>query len=94
MAEPGDSISMPSAHQAKSQRDGADETSPRRIPETYQWLLVPEQADPLAKVALRPVKVFGSDPLAVRAGAKLRNEEHLITKRRREPPACARWRAQ
>ncbi len=67
-------------NQAKSQRDGADETSRARIPETYQWLLVPEQADPLAKVALLPVKVSGSDPLAVRAGAKLRNEEHLITK--------------
>ena len=67
-------------NQAKSQRDGADETSRARIPETYQWLLVPEQADPLAKVAVRPVKVSGSDPLAVRAGAKLRSEEHLITK--------------
>jgi predicted AAA+ superfamily ATPase len=67
-------------NQAKSQRDGADESSRARIPETYQWLLVPEQADPLAKVAVRPVKVSGSDPLAVRAGAKLRNEEHLITK--------------
>ncbi len=67
-------------NQAKSQRDGADETSRARIPETYQWLLVPEQAEPLAKVAVRPVKVSGSDPLAVRAGAKLRNEEHLITK--------------
>ena len=67
-------------NQAKSQRDGADETSRARIPETYQWLLVPEQADPLAKVGVRPVKVSGSDPLAVRAGAKLRNEEHLITK--------------
>ena len=67
-------------NQAKSQRDGADETSRARIPESYQWLLVPEQADPLAKVGVRPVKVSGSDPLAVRAGAKLRNEEHLITK--------------
>ena len=67
-------------NQAKAQRDGADETSRARIPETYQWLLVPEQADPLAKVAVRPVKVSGSDPLAVRAGGKLRNEEHLITK--------------
>jgi predicted AAA+ superfamily ATPase len=66
--------------QAKSQRDGADESARARIPETYQWLLVPEQADPLAKVGLHPVKVSGSDPLAVRAGAKLRNEELLITK--------------
>ena len=66
--------------QAKSQRDGADESARARIPETYQWLLVPEQADPLAKVGLHPVKVSGSDPLAVRAGAKLRNEELLITR--------------
>jgi hypothetical protein len=67
-------------NQAKTQRDGADESARARIPETYQWLLVPEQADPLAKVGLHPVKVSGSDPLAVRAGAKLRNEDHLITK--------------
>jgi hypothetical protein len=66
--------------QAKTQRDGADEAARTRIPETYQWLLVPEQSDPLAKVELRQVKVTGSDPLAVRAGAKLRNEELLITR--------------
>jgi predicted AAA+ superfamily ATPase len=66
--------------QAKSQRDSADQAAAVRIGETYQWLLVPEQTDPLAKVTLRPVKVSGSDPLAVRAGAKLRNEELLITK--------------
>jgi hypothetical protein len=34
----------------------------------------------MAKVALQPVKVSGSDALAVRAGAKLRNEELLIVK--------------
>lgn len=67
--------------QAKSQRDGADQSVAARIPETYHWLLVPQQVDPLAKVVLQPVKVSGgSDPIAVRAGAKLRNEEHLITK--------------
>jgi hypothetical protein len=66
--------------QARSQRDGADQSASARIPETYQWLLVPGQADPMAKVALQPVKVSGSDALAVRAGAKLRNEELLIVK--------------
>jgi predicted AAA+ superfamily ATPase len=66
--------------QARSQRDGADQSASARIPETYQWLLVPGQADPMAKVGLHPVKVSGSDPLAVRAGAKLRNEELLIVK--------------
>ena len=67
-------------NQAKTQRDGADETVRSRIPEAYQWLLVPEQADPLAKVELRAIKVSGSDSLAIRSGAKLRNEEQLITK--------------
>ncbi len=67
--------------QAKSQRDGADQSAQSRIPETYHWLLVPQQADPLAKVVLQPIKVSGgTDSIAVRAGAKLRNEEHLITK--------------
>jgi hypothetical protein len=66
--------------QAKAQRDGADDTARTRIPETYCWLLVPEQADPLAKVTLRTVKVTGSDGLAVRAGSKLRNDELLITR--------------
>ncbi len=67
--------------QAKSQRDGADQSVQVRIPETYQWLLVPQQADPLAKVTLLPVKLSGGpDPIAGRAGAKLRNEEHFITK--------------
>jgi hypothetical protein len=67
--------------QARSQRDGADQSVAARVPETYHWLLVPQQADPLAKVVLQPVKVSGGpDSIAARAGAKLRNEEHLITK--------------
>ena len=67
--------------QARSQRDGADQTASLRIPETYQWLLVPSQADPLAKVEPKPVKLSGgSDPIAVRAGVKLRAEELLITR--------------
>ncbi|MBA2719231.1 MAG: ATP-binding protein [Chloroflexi bacterium] len=67
--------------QAKSQRDGADESARSRIPETYHWLLVPEQADPLSKVEFRQVKLSGgSDPIATRVGAKLRSDELLITK--------------
>jgi predicted AAA+ superfamily ATPase len=67
--------------QAKSQSSSANETAKVRIVETYHWLLVPEQAKPLAKVELRQVKLSGgTDPIAVRAGAKLRNEELLITR--------------
>jgi predicted AAA+ superfamily ATPase len=67
--------------QARSQRDAADETVRVRVGETYIWLLVPEQADGTAKVGLRTVKLSsGPDPLAIRAGAKLRNEELLVVK--------------
>ena len=63
--------------QARSQRDAADETVKVRVGETYIWLLVPQQADGTAKVSLRPVKLSsGPDPLAIRAGAKLRNESY------------------
>ena len=67
--------------QARSQRDAADETVRVRVGETYIWLLVPEQADGTAKVSLRTVKLSsGPDALAIRAGAKLRNEELFIVK--------------
>jgi predicted AAA+ superfamily ATPase len=67
--------------QAKQGRESSDEAARARIPETYHWLLVPEQADPLAKVQLRHVKLtVGPEPLALRAGRKLQSEELLVTK--------------
>jgi hypothetical protein len=69
------------AAQAKQGRTTADEAARARVPETYHWLLVPEQSDTLAKVELRSVKLaVGPEPLAVRAGRKLQSEELLITK--------------
>jgi predicted AAA+ superfamily ATPase len=68
-------------NQARTQRDAANQSVQARIPETYIWLLVPHQADPLAKVALQPIKLSGGpDPIAIRAGAKLHSEGQLITK--------------
>ncbi|MCX7774711.1 MAG: DUF499 domain-containing protein [Spirochaetaceae bacterium] len=64
--------------QAEQQRQAADSTVTARIPETFQWLLVPVQHTPGAPVEFEALKLSGQDALAVRAFKKLRNEELLI----------------
>ena len=65
--------------QAETQRDSADAAVSARLPETYQWVLVPTQKDPKAPVQWQASRVSGSDPLAVRASKKLRGEDLLVT---------------
>ena len=65
--------------QAKTQRAAADGAVTARIPETYQWLLVPVQATPHAPVAWEAIRLSGQDSLAVRASKKLRSDELLLT---------------
>lgn len=57
--------------QAETQLAAADGVVSARIPETYQWLLVPGQANPQAPVEWQTIRLAGSDPLAVRASKKL-----------------------
>jgi len=66
--------------QAETQKQAADGAVTARLPETYQWLLVPEQANPQAPVAWQALRLSGADALAVRAVKKLRNDELLVTK--------------
>lgn len=65
--------------QAQTQRDAADKTVTARIPETYQWLLVPVQVNPQSSVEWEFIRLTGQDPLAVRASKKLKTEELLVT---------------
>jgi len=65
--------------QAKAQRDSADGVVASRLPETYQWLLVPVQSSPKAAVEWQSIRLRGQDPLAVRAGKRLQSDELLIT---------------
>jgi len=65
--------------QAETQRAAADSTVTARIPESYQWLLVPGQETPQSAVEWTAFRLTGQDALAVRAGKKLRNDELLIT---------------
>ena len=65
--------------QSETQLAAADATVTARVPETYQWLLVPEQATPQAAVEWKALRISGQDALAVRAGKKLRSDELLLT---------------
>ncbi|MEA3273903.1 MAG: Swt1 family HEPN domain-containing protein [Pseudomonadota bacterium] len=68
-------------HQKKTsitQRGGADGMVIARIPETYQWLLVPGQYAPTAAVEWQAIRLTGTNGLAQRAAKKLKNEELLV----------------
>src|SRR5205085_834656 len=65
--------------QAETQKSASDGAVTARLPETYQWLLVPIQSSPQVSVEWQSVRLSGQDALAVRASKKLRSDEHLIT---------------
>ena len=72
-------LSQHQVKQAETQRTAAESTVSARLPETYQWLLVPVQANPQAAIDWQAIRVSGQDELAVRACKKLRSDELLIT---------------
>jgi len=67
------------SRQAETKCNTADETVEVRIPEAYQWLLVPNQPDPTGPIQWEEIRQQGRDALAVRASKKLKNEEMLLT---------------
>jgi hypothetical protein len=83
--------------QAETQQKSADGAVIARLPEAYQWLLVPLQASPQAPVQWQAYRLTGADHLAVRAGKKLRSEDLLApsfagTMLRRELDKIPLWR--
>ena len=64
--------------QADAQKTAADGAVTARLPETYQWLLVPTQANPQASIAWQTIRLAGQDALAERASKKLKNDELLV----------------
>ena len=65
--------------QAETQKQAADGAVTARLPEAYQWLLVPEQSKPDSPITWQAVRLSGSDALAVRASKKLRSDDSLVT---------------
>jgi predicted AAA+ superfamily ATPase len=64
--------------QAETQKQAADGAVVARLPETYQWVLAPEQKTPQSPVAWEALRLSGSDALAARTRKKLRSEELLV----------------
>jgi predicted AAA+ superfamily ATPase len=65
--------------QAETQQGTADGVVDARLPEAYQWLLVPTQNNPQAAVVWQAFRLSGQDALAERASKKLKNDELLVT---------------
>src|SRR5262245_24491627 len=65
--------------QAETQLASAEDAVTVRLPEAYQWLLVPVQTSPQTPVEWQAVRLSGQEALAVRASKKLRNDELLVT---------------
>lgn len=90
-------LSANQVRQAESQRKSANDSVDARLPEAYQWLLVPVQATPNDPVTWQALRVTGQESLAARASKKLRNEELLIvglagTRLRMELDKIPLWR--
>ena len=68
-------------NQARTKRDEANKSVEARIPETYIWLLVPDQPDPRQPDELQEIRMQPQpqSPLAVNASRRLRAEDMLIT---------------
>lgn len=83
--------------QAETQLKAADGAVIARMPEAYQWLLVPVQATPQEQMQWQTFRLTGQDGLAVRASKKLRSEELFIpslagTRLRMELDRVPLWR--
>jgi predicted AAA+ superfamily ATPase len=64
--------------QAETQKSAADSAITARLPEAYQWLLVPGQATPQSAIEWQAIRLSGQDPLAVRASKKLKSDDSLV----------------
>src|SRR5208283_2097270 len=89
------------SRQTKTKRDESDGVVNQRIPEAYQWLVIPLQekpnGGPLKDVEWSETRLQGQDALAPRASKKLKSEESLVvdlagTRLRMELDRIPLWR--
>ena len=66
--------------QAEVQRQAAADAVTARLPETYQWLLTPQQASPQSGIEWKAIRLAGSGALAERVSKKLRGDELMIVR--------------
>lgn len=66
------------ARQAETQSKAAEAAVLARIPETYSWLLVPDQQRPAANLSWKEIRLTASGPLAERTSRRLLKDELLV----------------
>ena len=66
--------------QAEVQRQAAADAVTARLPETYQWLLTPQQASPQSAIEWKAIRLAGGGALAERVSKKLRGDELMIVR--------------
>ena len=83
--------------QAESQCTAAESTVTARIPEAYQWLLIPTQATPQSEIEWQASRLTGLGALAERASKKIRGDQlytsFAATLLRMEMDRVPLWRA-
>ena len=74
-------LSPHQVRQAEIQKEAASGAVTARLPEAYQWLLVPGQASPDAPIKWLAMRLSGQSQssLAARASRKLKGDELLVT---------------
>ncbi len=72
-------LSPHQVRQAEIQKEAAASAVTARLPEAYQWLLIPGQTRPDAPVEWLAMRLSGQGPLAARASRKLKGDELLVT---------------
>jgi hypothetical protein len=72
-------LSPHQAKQAENQKASAESVVAARLPEAYQWLLVPVQTTPQAETEWQAFRLSSQDALAVRASKELRKRDLLLT---------------
>ena len=72
-------LSPHQVRQAEIQKESASGAVTARLPEAYQWLLVPNQASPEAPIEWLAMRLSGQDSLAGRASKRLKGDELLVT---------------
>ena len=77
------------ARQATTKKEEGHRTVDLRLAETYQWLVVPGQADPAGAITWDIGRADGQSALVARASRKLVNDGHLYVA---FPPALLRQR--
>ncbi len=85
--------------QAEAQLRSVDASVTARLPEAYQWLLVPTQPKPGDTIKWESYRLTGQESLAARASKKLRSEELLFpsmagTRLRMELDKIPLWRGE